>query len=109
MLGSDNFTLVISRGLAGAAVHIVVGSSDPGLQSSLPTGDFANLPGTLDSNGIGSLQLSLAAGTAQVGQTLYARAYVVDPAAVAGYSVTPLVQFTVFGEGTDNIFAGDFE
>jgi cytochrome c peroxidase len=109
LLGSSNFTLVISQALAGAAVDMVVGSSDPGFQSSLPVGDFANLTGTLDSNGISSMQLSLPVGQAAAGQTLFVRAYVLDPQAVNGYAVTPLLSFRIFGEDSDRIFVGSFE
>ncbi|HWS28263.1 MAG TPA: hypothetical protein VN259_17010 [Xanthomonadales bacterium] len=41
--------------------------------------------------------------------TLWARAYVGDPAAAGGTAVTPAASFTLFGPSPDAIFAADFE
>ena len=112
LLGNANFTLGIDQGLGGAALTVVVHSSDPGLGSSIPAGDFANLSGALSGTGSGngqlSLQLPLSGSDALLGQTLFARAYVQDPAAPNGLAISRLVSFTVFGQG-NALFADDFE
>ena len=59
--------------------------------------------------GLASVHLDLSAAGLTIGQTLWGRAYVNDPAAAGGTAVTPAVSFTLFGQLEDAIFAADFE
>jgi cytochrome c peroxidase len=108
LLGNDNFTMVLSQGLAGATAYLVVDAADPGL-TPLPEGSFTRLQQTLSAVGHSSFQLHLAVGALHPGQTLWARAYVEDPSANGGYAISPAVRFSVFGVQVDPIFAGGFE
>lgn len=114
LLGTSNFTVIVHQGLANAAVRLVVSHNDPGVQSTLPSGDFANLDSSLNAGGYASLQLALPDAPGVLGSTLWGRAYVSDPAAPGGLAVTPAFRITVFGISEltplpDGIFASPFE
>ncbi len=112
-LGNANFTVGIANAMGGATATLVVHSSDPGIQSSIPTGDFANLITTLSGSGAGtgsaSLQLDLGNDPALLGQTLYGRYYIADAAAINALSVTPAFRITVFGVAPTLLMADGFE
>ena len=102
LIGSSNFTVAITQGLGGALATLVVASSDPGVQSSIPAGEFAELSvalaGSGAGQGYGSVNLALPDRPGMLGSTLYGRVYIADPGAANGYAVTPAFQIAVFGE-----------
>ena len=112
LLGNANFTVGVSQALGGASATLVVNSTDPGIQSSVPSGDFANIVGTLAGSGAGqgyaSMQVDLGTDPALVGSELYGRVYVIDPAAPNSLAITRAFQIRVFGNGTV-IMADGFE
>ncbi len=113
LLGNDNFTVAVSAALGGALATLVVHSSDPGVQSSIPTGSFANLSTSLSGSGAGagsgSLQVDLGNDPALLGGTLFGRFYVADPSAANGLAITPAFRIVVFGEVPDLLMANSFE
>jgi cytochrome c peroxidase len=113
LLGNANFTVVVSQALGGAQGVLVLSNEDPGLPLTVPSGAVANVAFTLDGNGAAtgqaSVQLDLSSAGLTAGQTLWARAYVSDPAAAGGIAVTPAVSFTIFGQLPEAIFAAGFE
>jgi len=95
------FTIALASAREGAATTLVVGRSDPGVRSSPPHGDFANLatvvqPGNSKSMGYASVQLDLSSQSRLAGTWLFARFYVADPAATNGWAVSRAVRFRVF-------------
>ena len=103
LVGNPSFTVAVSSALGGAQAVVVIGSSDPGIGTSIPaSGSFArvqvNLAGSGAGNGYGSANLSIPNNPALVGQTFYGRWYVNDPGASNGFAVSRLFQFTVFGD-----------
>lgn len=113
LLGNSNFTVGLANALGGASVALVVNSTDPGIQASIPVGDFANLQTVLGGSGAGagsvSLHLDLGNDPALIGQTLHGRYYIDDPAAANGLAVTPAFRITVFGIAPDLLMADGFE
>ena len=111
LLGT-RFTVSVSEGLGGANATLVVSHTDPGVQSEVPIGDFANeallLQDQGTGNGRGSVNVDLGFDPALVGTTLYGRFYIEDPDATAGLAVTSAFEMTVFGESW-TVFRGDFE
>ncbi|MEO6064971.1 MAG: cytochrome c peroxidase [Lysobacterales bacterium] len=101
----------------GRVATLVVGHTDPGVQATVPIGDFANLSTTVTagnfiSNGFASLQLDLSQDPALVGQTLFGRFYIADPGAANGLAITQAFRFTVFGvnnSAADLILRDGFE
>src|SRR5207237_1113291 len=57
-----------------------------------------NVQNTGSGNGWQSLSLQIPNSAALVGQTFFARWYIIDAGAVNGFSVSPAVRFTVFGQ-----------
>ncbi|MEO8459815.1 MAG: cytochrome c peroxidase [Dokdonella sp.] len=112
ILGNHNFTVAVSQALGGAHATLVVAHNDPGVQASVPNGDFANLAVTLAGSGAaagtGSVNVDLGDNTSLIGQTLYGRYYIADPGAPNGLAVTAAFQINVFGSG-DHVFANDFD
>ena len=113
LLGNTNFTVAVSNALAGAIATLVVNSSDPGIQTSIPSGDFATLTTTLVGTGVGdgsgSLHVSLGNSPSLLGQSLYGRFYINDPAAANGLAITPAFRISVFGEVPALLMADGFE
>ncbi len=113
LLGNDNFTVAVSDALGGALATLVVHSSDPGVQSSIPTGSFANLSMSLAGSGpgagSGSVQVDLGDDPALLGSTLFGRFYIADPSAADGLAITPAFRIVVFGEVPDLLLANGFE
>ncbi|MFN0279652.1 MAG: cytochrome-c peroxidase [Pyrinomonadaceae bacterium] len=105
--GNPNFTISVSGALGRSDAVLVISSSDPGVSRSIPaTGSLARITTTTQNSGAGngwvSVSFLLGGGVQTLGQTFYARWYIQDPGAPAGFSVSQAVKFTVFGE---NIFA----
>jgi cytochrome c peroxidase len=103
LLGNPSFTVAVSGALGSADAYLAIGAADPGSGSTIPaSGSFAyrnvTLAGGGAGNGRGSVNLSIPNNPALVGRTFYGRWYVVDPAAANGFSVSPLFQFTIFGD-----------
>lgn len=102
LVGNPSFTVGISNGLGASPAVLVINSSDPGVGTTIPSsGSFARvevmLGGAGAGNGIGSANLAIPNNPALVGQTFYGRWYVTDAGATNGFSVSPVFQFTVFG------------
>lgn len=112
LLGNTNFTVSVANALGGAAATLVISHSDPGLQTTIPAGDFANhaiaLGGTGNGGGSGSVNVNLGNDPALLGQTLYGRFYIADPGAANGLAITQAFQITVFGDA-DLVFRTGFE
>jgi len=103
LLGNPAFTVAVSDSIPGAEAVLVVDSADPGISSSVPvSGSFRRAITLLQNNGAGvgygSVTIDIPNDSSLIGQTLFARWYIPDSAAVNGFSVSPLVQFTIFGE-----------
>jgi|CXWL01.1.fsa_nt_gi hypothetical protein len=112
LLGTTNFTVCVSQALGGALATLVVSSTDPGVQSSIPVANFAELSVALSGSGAGqgygSVNLTLPDIPGVLGGTLYGRFYVADPGAENGYAVTPAFVITIFGE-SDRLGFDGFE
>lgn len=107
LVGNPSFTLGVSTALGNASAVLVINNSDPGVGSTIPaSGSFARIQTTLQGsgagNGFGSVTLQIPNNQALVGQTFYGRWYVTDASAANGFSVSQLVQFTVFGTASAN-------
>ncbi len=104
LAGNPNFTVGLANVISGTPAVLVIGASDPGVGSTIPAaGSFAReVIQTLDSsgNGYGSVSLAIPSTPNVVGQTYFGRWYVTDAAAANGFAVSPLFQFTVFGDAT---------
>src|SRR5206468_1134140 len=65
---------------------------------------FARVATTMQNTGSGSgwqsLSLQIPNTAAMVGQTFFARWYITDAGAANGFSVSPAVRFTVFGQAS---------
>lgn len=111
LLGSHNFTVATSQSLGGAVATLVVDHADPGVANSIPVGDVSNLVTTLGGTGagqgFGSVNVDLS-NASLLGQTLFGRWYVTDPAAPSGLAVSQAFQITVFGD-SNRIFAAGFD
>ncbi len=107
LLGNPSFTVGVSESLAGAQAVLVIDTSDPGEESSIPeTGAIAReeiqLSGS-GSEGWGSVSIQLPNDPMLVGQTLYGRWYVVDPAASGGLAISPVFTISLFNAGAEAI------
>lgn len=102
LLGNRSFTVALSQALGGAAATLVVGHDDPGVQGTIPVGDFAEtvtvLQGTGAGAGYASVHVDLGENPDLIGQTLYGRFYVADPQAPNALAISPAFRITVFGE-----------
>lgn len=101
IIGNPNFTVAIAGGRGGAEATLVIGSSDPGIDTTIPaTGSFAYHTITLSDygafNGYGSVSIPIPDNPALIGNTYYGRWYVKDLRAIGGFSVSKLVTFTIF-------------
>ncbi len=112
LAGNPSFTVCVTDALGGAHGVLVIDSSDPGVGSTIPASGSllrleADLGGSGDSYGYTSVNFAIPSGVA--GQTFYGRWYVADPAAANGFSVTPAVRFTVFGDAPTQKAVSDFD
>jgi len=102
LAGNPSFTIGVSNVIPGTQAVLVIDSVDPGVGASIPaTGSFAHeTVQTSDAkgNGYASVSLSVPATPDVVGQTFLGRWYVTDAGAANGFAVSPLIQFTVFGD-----------
>lgn len=100
IVGNPDFTIGITRGLAGSQATLVIDSQDPGFGTSIPaTGSFAHQTISLaggNVDGYGSVHLAIPNDPGLIGQTFYGRWYVRDLRAIGGFSVSRLFRFTVF-------------
>jgi len=103
IISNRNFTVTLSNVPIGSTATLVVSRTDPGLQSTVPVGDFANISGAAVGmsgfqGGYLSTQVNLAVDPTLTGQTLYGRYYVADPVAANQLSISRAFEITVFGE-----------
>lgn len=101
IVGNPSFTVAVAGGRGGSQATLVIGSSDPGIGTTIPAGgSFAYHTITLSDygafNGYGSVSIAIPDNLSLVGQTYYGRWYVKDLRAVGGFSVSKLVTFTLF-------------
>ena len=102
LAGNPNFTVSVSSALGNADAVLVIDTVDPGAGLVIPaTGSLARIATTTQATGAGngwaSVSIQIPAGIRASGKTYFARWYVVDPTALAGFSVSQAVRFTVFG------------
>lgn len=110
LVGNPSFTVAMSQGLGGANARLVIGSTDPGVGTSMPSsGGFAYQVIALSGTGHGSVSLAIPNNPALVGQTFHGRWYVPDPSATNGFSVSTLFSFTVFGVAAPKPAFVDFD
>lgn len=106
MVGNPNFTVSVSNALGNSQAVLVIGDSDPGVGTSIPTtGTLArietNTQNTGPSNGWASVSISIPNAAAFQNRTFFGRWYVTDAQAPNGFSVSRLLQFTTFGSAFD--------
>jgi cytochrome c peroxidase len=106
LVGNPQFTVSVSRGLGNSQAVLVIGDSDPGVGTSIPTvGSLArvvtNTQNTGPGNGWASVSLAIPNAAAFQNRTFYGRWYIQDAQASNGFSVSRLLQFTTFGEAFD--------
>lgn len=100
--GNPNFTVSVSGALGNADAVLVISDFDPGAGLVIPSsGSLTRIATTTQNTGAGngwaSVSVQIPATTRAAGKTFYGRWYVVDPSALAGFSVSQAVKFTVFG------------
>lgn len=104
--GNPNFTISVAGAMGNAPAYLVVDAVDPGVGNSIPiTGSLGKIAATTSNTGAGngwaSVLVPLPATTAVIGRTFFARWYVQDAGAPGGFAVSPVAQFTVFGDGVE--------
>jgi cytochrome c peroxidase len=116
VVGNPNFTVSVASALGNANATLVIDTVDPGLASIVPgEANLALVSASTQSTGAGngwaSASIPIPDSPFIVGQTYFARWYVVDPAAVNGIAVSQAAKFTVFGESSRAAKAGfvDFD
>ncbi len=102
LAGNPNFTVSVSSSLGNAEAVLVIDSSDPGAGLIIPTtGSLARITTTTQNTGAGngwaSVSLPLPDNIWVTSRTFFGRWYITDPSALRGFSVSPAIQFTVFG------------
>ena len=107
LAGNPSFTVGLSNVVPGAAAVLVIDSTDPGVGTSIPTsGSFARVEVTTSDdgsgNGFSSASMAVPATSDVVDSTFFGRWYVTDASATNGFAVSPLFQFTVFGDVADS-------
>ena len=103
LVGNPSFTVAVSRGAANANAVLVIDANDPGIGAAIPaSGSFTRQSVNLSNGGNGSLSLTIPNDQALIGRSFFGRWYVADASASNGFSVSPLIRFTVFGERTAN-------
>ncbi len=104
-VGNPSFSVGVSNSVANAQAILVINSTDPGIVTTIPSsGSFARVQTQLSNTGngvgYGSVSLAIPDNPALIGQTFFGRWYVTDASAANGFSISPVVQFTVFGEAS---------
>ncbi len=106
LVGNSQFVVSVSGTLGNSTATLVVDSVDPGVGPSVPaSGDLARVTTTTQNSGAGngwaSVAIEIPDSIAVVGRTFFARWHVSDPEAASGFSVTPAVEFTIFGNTSE--------
>jgi cytochrome c peroxidase len=109
VVGNQQFTVSLTGALGNAAATLVIDSSDPGIGVSIPaSGSLArvvtNTQNTGPGNGWASAVVAIPNSSTVAGRTFFGRWYVQDAGAPGGFSVSPVMQFTVFGSPTESSF-----
>ena len=102
LAGNPNFTVSVSGALGNAEAVLVLNSTDPGAGLLVPSsGSLARITTTTQNTGNGngwaSVTLPLPDTFWVTSRTFFGRWYITDPSALRGFSVSPAIQFTVFG------------
>lgn len=102
IVGNQEFILSVSSALGNTQAVLVIDDADLGVGSTIPaSASFARVvtttQGTGSGNGWASVKVTIPDLASMVGRTLFARWYVVDPAAANGFSASTAARFTVFG------------
>ncbi|NNE67834.1 MAG: hypothetical protein HKN33_14825 [Pyrinomonadaceae bacterium] len=103
LAGNPSFTVGLSNVIPTTQAVLVIDSTDPGVGSTIPaSGSFAReVIQTQDNgsgDGFGSVVLTVPTTPDVVGATFFGRWYVTDGAAANGFAVSPVFEFTVFGD-----------
>jgi cytochrome c peroxidase len=114
VVGNPSFTVCVTSALGGANGVLVVDAADPGVGTVIPAaGSLARITTSIRGGGSGdgyaSVNFSIPNNPAIVGRTFYARWYVSDAAADNGFSVSPVAQFTIFGDTPAHSVISDFD
>jgi cytochrome c peroxidase len=100
--GNPNFTVSVSKTLGNADAVLAITAEDPGVSSIPKLVTFARIETTTQNTGAGNGWASLSVPIPDTfyfgGRTFYARWYIIDPNAANGFSVSPAIKFTVFGQ-----------
>lgn len=105
ILGGLEFTIGVDGGRGLAQALAVLALEDP---DSVQTPALLSRGLTLSSLGAASVDLALPGDRTLLGQTLYLRVFVVDPAAFDGWSATQSVRFELLDDG-ELLLASGFE
>jgi cytochrome c peroxidase len=102
LAGNPNFTVSVSGATGNADAYLVFSTRDPGVGATIPSSTilaerYATTQNTGDGNGWASVSVSIPDNFLYSGRTIYARWYILDPNAINGFSVTPAIEFTIFG------------
>jgi cytochrome c peroxidase len=102
IVGNQEFIVSVSAALGNSQAVLVIDDADLGIGSTIPaTATFARVvtttQGTGSGNGWASVKVAIPDLASMVGRTLFARWYVVDPAAANGFSASAAARFTIFG------------
>lgn len=103
LVGNPSFTVSVSRALGNSQAVLVISETDPGVGTSIPvTGSLVrtavNTQNTEAGNGWASVSVAIPNDQSVSGKTYFGRWYITDAGAANGFSVSQLVQFTVFGD-----------
>ena len=107
--GNPEFTIGVYRALGGASARLILDFTEPPMTGIPPASPFAELTTTLQGagagNGFGSVTLAIPTDPWLIGQTLYGRWFVDDPAAQDWLAVSALITFRVFGDHAEGVLA----
>jgi cytochrome c peroxidase len=106
-------TMALSQVRANTTGVLVIASADPGVLSTIPTGDVANLTfSTTPLNaviGYASVRVPVTGAQWRNGSSVFARFYVNDIDAAGGLAISPLIRIPVFGDQTELLMQSGFE
>lgn len=102
LAGNPSFTVGVYGTIAGAEAVLVIDGSEPPVGGGIPaSGSVARvattLLGTGAGDGYGSASVAIPDDPALIGQVVFGRWYVNDPAAPGGVAASPSFRMTVFG------------